>query len=228
MRMKARQFVTAAIVTVSLVSVLFAIRSYNRRNVVLTDAQYEQHRAEERAATAFLHSRRSLCETGTMVEIEELSPPLYVFHDYPYSPEIPAPELSGDIFAEDLRDANTVMYILSATENAVGSYSKTGSQAYGFGLDICLLAKDKPAAYRMRFGAAPPEITTVNGPGSIRSVALTVKRAESALKEAEEATADADQEAAQAVAAEAREALQEEQEAEKKSMQDDAVQDAIT
>ena len=55
----------------------------------------------------------------------------------------------------------------------------------------------------------------------------TVKQAESALLEAEEAAAESDQEAAREAATQAREALQQAQEAEEKSVQDDAVQDAI-
>jgi len=55
----------------------------------------------------------------------------------------------------------------------------------------------------------------------------TVKQAESALEDAEEAAAESDQEAAREAATQAREALQQAQEAEAKSVQDEAVQDAI-
>jgi small conductance mechanosensitive channel len=55
----------------------------------------------------------------------------------------------------------------------------------------------------------------------------TVKQAESALQEAEDAAAESDQEAAREAATQAREALQQVQEAEEKSVQDEAVQDAI-
>jgi small conductance mechanosensitive channel len=55
----------------------------------------------------------------------------------------------------------------------------------------------------------------------------TVKQAESALQDAEEAAAESDQEAAREAATQAREALQQAQEVEEKSVQDEAVQDAI-
>ena len=55
----------------------------------------------------------------------------------------------------------------------------------------------------------------------------TVKQAESALQDAEEAAAESDQEAAREAATQAREALQEAKDAEEKSVQDDAVRNAI-
>jgi len=55
----------------------------------------------------------------------------------------------------------------------------------------------------------------------------TVKQAESAVQDAEKAAAESDQDAAREAATEAREALQEAKAAEAKSVQDDAVQEAI-